>query len=283
MTADRVKDTALVRDPGLDLFYKYRPWNQHTKRIITHQELWFANPASFNDPFDCQGRFVFAGTAVDKRRQFVSMFLRAARERGEGYTRRQAEKLFDKQLGRRVHDEAWWHDFEERSHDLILSGLAICSLTEIPDDIVMWAHYAQQHTGVCLSFAARNKYFGKALRVHYEQEYPLVAMGSRNFDEIARKLIQTKSQHWAYEKEWRIVRHDTSEGLQQYPKQFLHSVIVGCRASSETVADVRAAVAESGVDSVHVYLARRKEREYGLTVTPPISAGLNSLSSRNGM
>lgn len=33
--------------------YKYRPDNDKTQRIITHNELWFSSPVEFNDPYDC--------------------------------------------------------------------------------------------------------------------------------------------------------------------------------------------------------------------------------------
>ena len=32
--------------------YKYYPLNDYTKRIFTHNEVYFPSPLKFNDPFD---------------------------------------------------------------------------------------------------------------------------------------------------------------------------------------------------------------------------------------
>jgi hypothetical protein len=34
--------------------YKYRPVNEFTKDIVCNSRVWFAKPATLNDPFDCQ-------------------------------------------------------------------------------------------------------------------------------------------------------------------------------------------------------------------------------------
>ena len=33
--------------------FKYRPINDFTEKIFTKQELYFASPKDFNDPFEC--------------------------------------------------------------------------------------------------------------------------------------------------------------------------------------------------------------------------------------
>ncbi len=35
--------------------YKYQDWNNdYNKRTLTHNEIYFAKPSQFNDPFDCR-------------------------------------------------------------------------------------------------------------------------------------------------------------------------------------------------------------------------------------
>ncbi len=37
-----------------DIIYKYRSCeHENSWRILEKQEIWFASPATFNDPFDC--------------------------------------------------------------------------------------------------------------------------------------------------------------------------------------------------------------------------------------
>lgn len=51
--------------------YKYRGVDTTLERIITSNSLWFANPFSFNDPFDCQIQ-INAHNTVKEIRDYIS-------------------------------------------------------------------------------------------------------------------------------------------------------------------------------------------------------------------
>lgn len=69
----------------------------------------------------------------------------------------------------------------------------------------MWAHYADNHAGVCLGFdvplsrAAPISYVNqlRPLRQHVETD-------RKYRDEMMDYAKRTKSVHWAYENEWRV-------------------------------------------------------------------------------
>ncbi len=80
------------------------------------------------------------------------------------------------------------------------------------DDILMWSHYSNSHTGFCvgLDFKRLDKFIsdkfpnGKSMmkEVIYDEKMPVLK--SYNEDEMAEYLISrmiTKSIHWEYEKE----------------------------------------------------------------------------------
>ena len=54
------------------------------------------------------------------------------------------------------------------------SSMGVFSFAGTPRDILMWSHYAQDHTGVCLRFsaAAHLRVFVGAVGVTYSQSYP---------------------------------------------------------------------------------------------------------------
>jgi hypothetical protein len=89
--------------------------------------------------------------------------------------------------------------------------VGILSLTESPDNLLMWAHYADNHRGMIVEFDGNDAFFNRKRtdgdefyhlrKVVYASARPrgnLVEMGIQEF-------LLTKSSDWAYEQEWRIL------------------------------------------------------------------------------
>jgi hypothetical protein len=106
-------------------------------------------------------------------------------------------------------------------------AVGVLSLTEKPDDPLMWSHYANNHSGLVLAFDETNEFFpsprhgqpddaGGARRVKYSSERPKfdplisVSLIDNLNDEDAisffDKIFFTKSQAWDYEEEWRMIK-----------------------------------------------------------------------------
>lgn len=132
---------------------------------------------------------------------------------------------------------------------------AFC-LSEVPDSLLMWSHYAASHTGFVLEFDARHTYFHQQKgpedefrhlrRVEYRETRPSANL--TDFDGVDVFLV--KSGHWAYEREWRIFRalqeadvvipaEPHSLHLFRFPPDALRSAILGARATSDTAAALK--------------------------------------------
>jgi hypothetical protein len=135
------------------------------------------------------------------------------------------------------------------------TGVGILSLTEKPDNLLMWAHYAAEHTGYVIGFDTSHKYWnnfgdekgndhlGVLRKVDYSDKRPapkhLAAM-------LRTEMYFTKSREWEYEQEWRVFRGvenadqviETEDTLPiclfDFPKETVERVIIGCRASEKT-------------------------------------------------
>ncbi|TMV11779.1 DUF2971 domain-containing protein [Arenibacterium halophilum] len=75
----------------------------------------------------------------------------------------------------------------------------------------MWAHYADNHKGVCLGFDLplnRNDGTPYATKIKYvDRLYPMDAriLTDETYNrEMVKIASETKSNHWSYEKEWRF-------------------------------------------------------------------------------
>lgn len=97
----------------------------------------------------------------------------------------------------------------------------ILCLSEVPTSILMWSHYAQNHSGIVLRFtdATFNNPLKRAKPMQYVKHMPslfdddsfsdfLAGYGSMEPRRIMDDLIWSKSNQWAYEREWRVYAGD---------------------------------------------------------------------------
>jgi len=106
----------------------------------------------------------------------------------------------------------------------VLSGLApsidavlnqhvgIMCLSEVPDSLLMWGHYTDDHRGFVVGFDFDHAFFSKRRgqedefgflrRVNYQCERPKIVLS----DTSSPAWFNTKSDQWAYEREWRMLR-----------------------------------------------------------------------------
>ncbi|MBK6743467.1 MAG: DUF2971 domain-containing protein [Hydrogenophilales bacterium] len=113
-------------------------------------------------------------------------------------------------------------------------------------NLLMWAHYADNHRGVCLEFDLRNDVLCGALRCQYLQEFPFMKI-YENSDEANLLILLAKSGVWSYEREYRLVAQErvaavkgadtlmTDQSFLQLPPEALRAVIVGCQADYDNI------------------------------------------------
>jgi hypothetical protein len=107
-------------------------------------------------------------------------------------------------------------------------------MAETPVEMLMWTHYADQHSGYCLEFDVTDidSIFIEAQQVKYSKVRPDINFYDTSSMEQFDLTFLTKFEEWAYEKEWRIVGTE-GPGLYEYSPHLLKSVILGSRISSE--------------------------------------------------
>ena len=121
-------------------------------------------------------------------------------------------------------------------------------LSAVPNNILMWAHYANAHQGFCLQFLNEQsqrfrvksnpeergetpEFLGPA-PVRYSKQYPVVNFIRDDRMTVGIKTCLTKARQWKYEQEWRIVDIN-GPGPHQFLPQCLTGVIFGCRMLEE--------------------------------------------------
>lgn len=120
-----------------------------------------------------------------------------------------------------------------------IEPVGIISLTERPDDMLMWAHYATSHQGYCLELDAAILPFALACRVRYAGQRPSYRLFEPNRIDIIQRTLLHKADFWQYEREWRLIQFATT-GPVVFPSQGLKSIILGASIKKEDEMALRA-------------------------------------------
>lgn len=239
--------------PEVDRLFKYMPWNENTQDCLISNRFWFSSPEKFNDPFDCAISLSTDNLAPNlrlldswKNKPIVGLDLHDSKKSLEAVRQHVAELLRDiKVAAPHLSEEVKAAQLDEMSSAQLkseLRNLGVTCLTEQSDNMLMWSHYAGQHTGICIEFErSQNNMLaddGATLPVRYSSKLPkLFANAYRSGSgkdrmEIERSLIYTKSLDWAYEREWRISMRNTAQSLQEI-KARVRSITFGVRACQD--------------------------------------------------
>ena len=246
--------------------YRYRHLNgkhrERTKKIFSDSVLHFANPTTFNDPFDCKVHFQPSFSVEVLKRNYMDLL---------------KKRMPD--LNRKERRTKATNDIKAMKPDKFLSqitaglqssvdNVGVLSLSATDRNILLWSHYAAGHTGLCLKFIATNHtpFFGLTLPVTYAQTYPEINVLSPPDKQIDAFLL-TKAEGWCYEEEWRIIDHDRGAGDRFFPAELLVGVILGTRMTREDKRTV-AEWAKESVSPVEVLQAYPATGAFSLEIGP---------------
>ena len=238
----------------------------------------FTSPTEFNDPFDCVPE-------ID-----VAEYVRHASSRKDllkksgdrlGYSPAKRIENKNKML-RRVEKNVSDDNFIKN----ISRNVGICSLTRDPLNLLMWAHYAKDHTGFVVEFRIPTEATKEVVRteskvaefmlnclfpleVTYSDKKPVLD----SFDDIdanAKKQFLIKGIDWEYEKEERVIDHHRGPGIHKFDRnKIVKSVIAGMRMKDDDYGTLKSsvdAVNEANNINIRLYRARPEQGKYSLYV-----------------
>lgn len=195
------------------LLYKYRtpiPFASagicNTGKILQNSELYFARPSSFNDPYEAH---IELDTSAPKDMAIISQFrVLRERERLRGatntlqHTWQNARENVDRIYEAVRRDEYIDH---QRYYKDTMDHNGVLSLCSESSNLLLWAHYAAEHRGLCLGFEWEETGLPPAQEVMYQTHYKKLDYWSHTESELADIAILQKSVEWSYEKEWRSI------------------------------------------------------------------------------
>ena len=247
--------------------YKYQSINLNALDGLRNHALWFSAPNLFNDPFDCNVSCFIGRNRRDFEDRLETFF-----GRSQDNT---VVRLFDKSV-------AGWRRKNKCLMDIFRIFYCfrthICCLSASCDNVLMWAHYANQHKGMCLVFNSCKAGLirDNVLPVQYYDRYPSDLVDARRIDDLGmltKQLLAAKSSAWSYEREWRAFMvnesnaEDTKGALYQYDPSLLSGVVFGINTSPSDIDLVKDAIAEWKCSRrIRLYQARAVKDEFKIAI-----------------
>jgi hypothetical protein len=224
--------------------FKYCSFDEgnHNLNNLKNNIVWMNNPLNFNDPYEFSFKVNLEEVLAREYHNKIDIFLdyfkddfnleeiKLIRKEYTTYDETIEQLLLNCKIIKEQLD-----DFESKyigvinqsiENDDIKKLFKVSSFAEQNDLLLMWSHYAQNHTGFCVEYDigsldvdhpltkslypiiySDNLFDITEYYLHKSDEFP-------NLDYMIEGMI-TKSLEWKYEKEWRLlVIDDTENGIE---------------------------------------------------------------------
>ena len=255
--------------------YKYYQFDikEHYKDILFRDSLYCSSPKDLNDPFDCSLNIIF-------------------RKHCKGYIKKHlVEEIIPQYIDNFSSDslkikkansyiDENYHKFDPRvkSNELALQNgyrnkvlsLGVYCLTELNNNVLMWSHYSNKHTGFCVEFNcnelvnailvdAENKRVTPYLnKVSYKRYYPRISA----YKDLVESLY-IKSFLWRYEKEWRIVYSDYAGQSINLPPNVITAIYMGLEIQPDQKDIIKKIISERQY-KIDLYKAKKVQNKFAL-------------------
>jgi hypothetical protein len=248
--------------PNIKYLYKYREFNEFTLDIIVNNRIFLSSPAKFNDPFDCSIN-VNDRLSFDDYIQFVK----------EGGKRQGLEpSIIENKISESKATGQVPEIIQERLKGALNKidednqRIGVLCLSETNKDILMWAHYGDDHKGICIEFERTEENtlgdITRARPIIYSKEYPRFSaldLLSTDAGGLINKLLYTKSCQWSYEQEWRLTTAIGNK-LVQIPGK-ITSIIFGVKTPQANIDIIQKLVA-----NIDIVLKQAKQSSVDFSV-----------------
>jgi len=228
-----------------ELLFKFMPLNLFSLQTIINNTLYFNKPDLLNDPLDCQ--FEIQISNLNNFSKKTVDFIKAKRS----IWNQKLDSIFknvmlynNQELQKEFLTEFCRFDFNENH--------GICSFSQSMNDNLLWSHYANKAKGICIVFNKSelvNSINNRLEKSYYKLNDDFVryeGVKKLNFKLIkdngfsyTNRHLYSKTRHWKYEKEYRIVLKKIYKDWYHlnYPYEFeriiefspesIHSIILG--------------------------------------------------------
>lgn len=264
--------------------FRFYDFAKYGEMVLRDLEIRTSIPSSLNDPFELKpnidplqfteetvesllqrnwivdGFFEIEGHQFANRAEFEANYFATIHDRavqflpGVRENVENAEKNFDEGFSR------YWR--------------LIC-MSRTRNSILMWSHYAEQHTGLVIEFETSEPPFSALdqrfiARVAYSDQKPAYMHKQlpHEFENEMIRVAATKATDWKYEEEFRVILEAEDLRVDRYFKisrSCIKGVTMGCNSTAKDKEEILRALDQTGLHHVSFQTASRSKSEYALT------------------
>lgn len=279
------------------MLYKYAPWqekdeNNFTRKNIEGSKLYFSTPDSFNDPFDNTPSYNISSKS---RNELLDIYIQDDSNNFSDNFIKEAHNM-----SALAFNTIFKHsDYNKQNN----AKRGITCFSRDKANILMWSHYANNHSGVCLGFdinesdehlanffdeTKNQKLFpnGKACRllpIQYVSFDKRPSIDTTDERESLLKILTCKSDLWQYEQEIRIMIHSYDQIIFPqtlcYQADCLKEIICGANMKLKTFIRLKNFIDRlPNAGNISIFVATLSESDYKLLIKKLDSESLQMIS-----
>ena len=258
-----------------EIVFKFRNFTSEThKRWIRNNEIFFASPASFNDPFDCA---IYIRYDLLSDSEKLMKYRSHIRMENPQWNKKQILKEAKSWMRKGLLTKEKQIESNERNFkNLTSKQIGILSLTKVKSPILLWSHYANYHQGYCIGYdkvSLENylvEFFNKPklvpfwFDVKYQKDYPIIVPGDKlSTEDYMTVPFKTKSDVWEYESEYRIMLLGDTSIMITIPDYLITEITLGCKINEQDRYEIIKLVKEKELN-IPIYQSRKHEEMFEL-------------------
>lgn len=271
--------------------YKYRAVNDNSKNNLKDNTIWMNRASEYNDPYDCALMLGFSSRSEsDLREETIAV----GKKHGVHFSKEEIQymkKCDTKNFYKKVFEKnneclQANYDVEELSESVYLSinkrkkslskkfsnqiqkSILCCSFSERNDSMLMWSHYAANHTGMCIEYdftqlGEKSDITRMLQPVIYRENIFDVTKYLENTGRLnilfTSYLAMIKAKDWEYENEWRyIIPERIIEPFNKPLGCKPTAIYLGSRINTEDERCIREIAEEKSIPVINMQLSHNK-------------------------
>lgn len=247
--------------------FKYRNWeSDFDKKIILHQEIFIPSPDSFNDPYDCRIPVNYELLKTDKKiaEKYFHFLIQKHFSHLNKLDRK--NKFLELKNDPKFQDVKYLNSLKETSIDELHKILGIYCVTAVNDNILMWSHYANNHSGFCVGFDSTKlfNYFSGGREIDYRNKFPNISP----LEPLEKRMLYQdyiKASFWNYEIEYRLIKSNFSNKVLKLEKDVITHIIMGHKMNNSQRSDL-IKITKHELPNTKIFEAKPKQNSFELEI-----------------
>jgi hypothetical protein len=233
---EKITTTDLTDILNTQIVYKYSSFDIGLDKIILEKTLLFSHPSVFNDPFDCNEYLLKVRYEEDLILETINQLIP------------DSEPRFREEILRRFRNP---ENIAKTIRDQ-KNKYRISCFSKLHDEILMWSHYADKHSGICIGFNFPHVYENKFILcgIKYISEIKPLD-GRADIQRVLLYWLTSKSSRWEYEQEIRAITTGDPEkkyDIASFDKKYIKEIIFGCNVEEKVISKALDKIEKSDID-----------------------------------